>query len=65
MYQNQQSVQRKSESWASALWMKLFYQTFVGQLNCLLSKRKPINRNYDEVTYFATEHTNNSERWNH
>ncbi|MGP1915582.1 MAG: hypothetical protein ACTS4Y_00465 [Candidatus Hodgkinia cicadicola] len=44
---------------------KLFYQTFEGQLNRLLGKRKPINRDYNEVTYFTTECTNNSERWNH
>ncbi|MGP1912310.1 MAG: hypothetical protein ACTS53_00345 [Candidatus Hodgkinia cicadicola] len=43
----------------------MFYQTFEGQLNRLLGKRKPINRDYNEVTYFTTECTNNSERWNH
>ncbi|MGP1912386.1 MAG: hypothetical protein ACTS53_00790 [Candidatus Hodgkinia cicadicola] len=63
LYQEQQSVQCKSESQSSALWIKLFYQTFEGRLNRLLSKRKPINRDYNEVTYFATERTNVMERW--
>ncbi|MGP1919224.1 MAG: hypothetical protein ACTS41_00420 [Candidatus Hodgkinia cicadicola] len=29
---------------------KLFYQTFEGRLNRLPGKRKPINRDYNEVT---------------